>query len=220
MPRTILWNKKSVPRMRAEGTGPNTDVKIRRIRLVADVITLAVIGGFIFLLFFNPSRVGEITVTVPGGPAITVKVANSNDISKLIWSGLKNKRTAAGMTISLLSLIEHLDPNSELAKNLIVLVESRQPPFLTPSIPVKLEYDPQVPGGIAASCEGSPFLAKNIVVYAVKKDDDMVYNSSVHVDVNWAFPCPDGADILRINSTTIEGLKPSNKYKMFAKLDF
>src|SRR6516164_7565131 len=95
--------------------------------LIIVFLLLAIIATVLYFFSLNPSRVGEVTVATPGGPTITVKVAESNEISELIRAGLDNEKTAESMTNSLLSIIESLPPKSKLSEKLIGLVEQRKP---------------------------------------------------------------------------------------------
>lgn len=134
----------------------------------AAVINVALVAGVLLLVivFFwrNPFKVGEITIATQNGPSLTFKVADSNEISELIRKGLENEESAAFLTNSLLSIIENLPAGSKLSEKLLELAEQRRPPFSSSSVPVKLVYDSEVPHGMAAVCEKSAFLAKNIVI--------------------------------------------------------
>ena len=160
---------------------------------------------------------GEVTVATPGGPTITVKVAESNEISELIRAGLDNEKTAESMTNSLLSIIESLPPKSKLSEKLIGLVEQRKPPFSLASVPVTIEFDSNLPEKFVARCEDAPFETENIVVFLLKSDDQMVYTFNAHVDQSHSFPCPENKDILHINSVDVEKYKPISQYKVMAK---
>jgi hypothetical protein len=177
------------------------------------VVAMAAIGFF----WKNPFRVGEIHIDTPNGPSLTFKVANSNEISDLIRNGLANKNSADALTNSLLSIIENLPPGSTLGEKLVELVERRRPPFSSISVPVKLVYNPNVPRGLAAVCENSSFLAKNIVVFVLGDDGELLFTFTVYADVSLAFPCPDGGETLRISATEIEEFK---RNKIMAKRNF
>src|SRR5262245_14159994 len=134
-----------------------------------------VCGVVLFAIVFfwrNPFRVGEITIAMANGPSMNLKVANTNEISELIRRGLENEKSAEALTNSLVSIIEHLPPSSELGKKLVELAELRRPPFSWSSVPVKVVYDAKLPQGLAAVCEQSGFTAKNIVVYVLGSEND------------------------------------------------
>jgi hypothetical protein len=57
----------------------------------------------------------------------------------------------------------------------VQLAEQRRPPFLSSSVPVKLVYDSEMPQGLAAVCEKSPFLAKNIVIFLLGNEDQLLH---------------------------------------------
>lgn len=165
----------------------------------------------------NPFRVGEIRIDTPNGPSMTFKVANSNEISELIRHGLANKNSAGALTNSLLSIIENLPLGSTLGEKLVELAERRRPPFSVISVPVKLVYSPNVPRGLAAVCENSGFLAKNIVVFVLGDDSELLFTFPAYADVTLTFPCPNGGETLRINATEVEEFK---RHKMLAKRTF
>jgi hypothetical protein len=162
--------------------------------LVAGVVLAAIV-------FFskNPFRVGEITVTTPNGPSVTVKVANSNEISELIHKGLENETTAGYVTNSLLNIIENLPAGSKLGEKLMELAEQRKRPFSSNSVPVRLVYDPNVPNGLAAVCEKSDFSAKNIVVFVLGKNGELLHQTVAFADASMTFPCPGDGETVRLN---------------------
>lgn len=162
--------------------------------LVAGVVLAAIV-------FFskNPFRVGEITVTTPNGPSVTVKVANSNEISELIHKGLENETTAGYVTNSLLNIIENLPAGSKLGEKLVELAEQRKRPFSSNSVPVRLVYDPNVPNGLAAVCEKSDFSAKNIVVFVLGKNGELLHQTVAFADASMTFPCPGDGETVRLN---------------------
>jgi hypothetical protein len=187
----------------------------------AEMVKLAfgvIIGALIAVIVFfwlNPSRVGEITIATPNGPSMTFKVADSNEISKLIQKGLENENTANTLTDSLLGIIERLPPGSTLGEKLLELAERRRPPFSLNSVPVKLVYRPNLPGGLAGVCENSSFSAKNIVVFVLGGNDgELLHTFQAYADVELTFPCPAGDEILHINSTDAEEF---NRHKVLAK---
>src|SRR5262249_7241055 len=114
------------------------------------VIVVVVVLVAIVFFWKNLFRVGEITVVAPNGPSVTVKVANSNDISELIQKGLENETTAGYVTNSLLDIIEKLPVGSTLGDKLMELAEQRKNPFFFESVPVKLVYDSSLRQGQAA----------------------------------------------------------------------
>ena len=173
---------------------------------------LSAISGALFfgvvlfaLVFFwkNPFRVGEITIATAKGPSMTLKVANTDEISELIRGGLENEQSADALINSLLSIIEHLPPSSELGKKLVELAELRHPPFSWSSVPVKVVYDSKVPQGLAAVCEQSGFTAKNIVVYVLGSENDLLYTAQAYADPGLTFPCPETIETVRLNSMEV-----------------
>lgn len=181
-------------------------------------ISGALVAGvaLVAIAFFwqNPFRVGEITIATPNGPSVTFKVANSNEISELIRKGLENENSADALTNSLLSIIEHLPLGHTLGEKLVELAEQRRPPFSSSSVPVKLVYGPNVPRGRAAVCENSGFSAKNIVVFVLSNDGELLDTFPAYADATLTFPCPAGGETLRINSTDVEEF---NRHKVLAK---
>jgi hypothetical protein len=115
------------------------------------MISVALVAGLglVAIIFFwkNPFRVGEITIATPKGPSVTIKVADSNEISELIQKGLENEQTADFLANSLLNVIEHLPTGSKLGEKLVDLAEQRHAPFSSTSVPVRLLYDSKVPQG-------------------------------------------------------------------------
>jgi hypothetical protein len=180
------------------------------------VINLVLIAGVLLVViaFFwmNPFRVGEITIATPNGPSATFKVADSNEISELIQKGLKNEKTAALLINSLLSVIENLPAGSKLSEKLLELAENRRPPFELSSVPVKLVYDSDVPQGLAGVCEKSAFAAKNIVIFVLDNENKLLRHKPVQAfaDARITFPCPDGREIVRLNSNDMLEFKLEN----------
>jgi hypothetical protein len=175
------------------------------------VINVVLVAGVLLvgIAFFwsNPFRVGEITIATPNGPSVTVKVADSNEISELIRKGLENEKSAGFLTNSLLSIIENLPPGSKLGEKLLQLAEQRRAPFTSGSVPVKLVYDSGVPQGFAAVCEKSTFLAKNIVIFVLGNEDELLDTLQAYADAKMMFPCPNGAETVRLNSKDRPELK-------------
>lgn len=174
----------------------------------AVIVAVVVLAAIIFFSI-NPFRVGEITVATPNGPSVTVKVANSNEISELIQKGLENEKTASSVTNSLMSIIENLPVGSELGDKLMDLAEQRKNPFKINSVPVTLVYDPSLPDGWAAVCEESDFSGKNIVVF-VQAKGELLPPIHAYADAKIVFPCSDGDEIVRLNSTKILQLNRDN----------
>ena len=119
------------------------------------VIVVVVVLVAIVFFWKNPFRVGEITVFAPNGPSVTVKVANSNDISELIQKGLENETTAGYVTNSLLDIIEKLPVGSTLGDKLMELARGREFGAFDRSIDVQIsrlrrlvETDPSKPAYI------------------------------------------------------------------------
>lgn len=165
------------------------------------------IGVVLFAIVFfwkNPFRVGEITIATGNGPSIALKVANTDDISELIRGGLANEKSADALTNSLLGIIEHLPPSSELGKKLVELAERRDPPFLWNSVPVKAVYDSKLRQGLAAVCEQSGLKAKNISVYVLGSENNMLYTFQAWADPGLTFPCPDAIETVRLNSIEVQ----------------
>lgn len=182
------------------------------------VINVLVVAGVLLVIiaFFwrNPFRVGEISIATPNGPAVTFKVADSNEISELIQKGLENEKAAGLLTNSLLSVIENLPPGSKLGEKLLQLAEQRRSPFSSSSLPVKLVYDSDVPQGLAAVCETSAFLAKNIVIFVLGNEGELLHTVQAYADARMMFPCPNGAETVRLNSRDMMEL---NGDKVMAK---
>jgi hypothetical protein len=170
----------------------------------AVIVAVVVLAAIIFFSK-NPFRVGEITVATPNGPSVTVKVANSNDISELIQKGLENEQTRGFLSNSLLDIIEKLPVGSKLSEKLVELAEKRKNPFSFDPVPVMVVYNSKVPQGLAAVCEKSDFLAKNIVVFAPGNNPGEVYNIHAHADAHIiVFPClDDGREIVHLNSKEV-----------------
>lgn len=183
------------------------------IMISSAVVVIAAMAFF----WQSPSRVGEITIASPQGPSMTFKVANSNEISELIRNGLANQSSADALTNSLLSIIEGLPLGSKLGEKLVELAERRRLPFSFSSVPVKLVHNPKIPRGLAAVCENSSFLAKNIAVFVLGDNDEMLDKFSVYADVGLTFPCLSGGETLSINATEFEEFK---SHKMMAKRTF
>ena len=180
---------------------------------ILSVTIVMIVFVLVAIVFFgmNPSRVGEITIATPKGPSMTFKVADSNDISELIQKGLENENTANSLTNSLLNVIEHLPATSNLGEKLVELAEQRQSPFSLNSVPVKVAYDSKLPQGMAGICEKSEFLAKNIVVFALGKNPgELLYTIQAYAAPSMIFPCPDGGEIVRVNSNQILEINADN----------
>jgi hypothetical protein len=174
----------------------------------------AVVMLFIWYLWYT-NRVGEITVSTPGGPSMTIKVAESNDISELMRKGLEDKRSAVYLTNSLLSIIEQLKPDSPLSEKLVDLAERRNSPFKFESVPVKIIHDANIERGLVSVCENSQFSAKNIVVYTEDNiRHDMQFNMNVYADPRLTRTCTESGEIVRMNAIDIEGM---NGVSIFAK---
>ena len=184
----------------------------------AIVINVALVAGVLLLVivFFwrNPSRVGEITIATQNGPSLTFKVADSNEISELIQKGLENEKSAVFLINSLLSIVENLPAGSKLGEKLLELAEQRRSPFSPSSVPVKLVYDSEVPQGLAAVCEKSAFLAKNIVIFVLGGEGELLHTAQAYADARMMFPCPNGAETVRLNSKDIPD---SNRDKVMIK---
>lgn len=182
---------------------------------------VAVVTIFAIIFFWkNPFRQGEIIFKTPSGASMSLKVANSNDITELIREALQDEKSGQMMTYSLLSIIEGLTPGCYLGEKLCNLVEQRQPPFCVKSVPVKLVYDSGVPISIAAPCENSSFLAKSIIVYPTDNNGgggDPMNTLGLYVDSRLAFSCSEGSEIMRVNSEKVEEF---NRYQVMAKRDF
>ncbi len=182
------------------------------------VINVALVAGVILvaIAFFwsNPFRVGEITIATPNGPSMTLKVAESNEISALIRKGLENEKSAAFLTNSLLSVIENLPAGNKLGEKLLELAEQRRSPFSPSSVPVQLVYDSKLPQGMAAVCEKSPFVAKNIVIFVLSAEGELLHTVQAYADVSKMFPCLEGAETVRLNSTDMLNL---SRVKVMAK---
>ena len=189
--------------------------------VLSGIIGALVAGVTIFAIIFfwkNPFRQGEISFTTPSGASMTLNVSNSNDIAELIRAALQTENSAFMMTNSLLSIIKGLKPGCILVEELCNLVERREPPFCANSFPVKLVYDPKMPIGIAAACENSRFLAKNIRVYPIDDNGGGIPTNALgfFVDSRMAFSCRKGGEILRVNSEKVEEFNRRNR-KVMAK---
>jgi hypothetical protein len=186
-----------------------------RVLSVISVVLVAVVVLVTIVFFWrNLFRVGEVTIAMPNGPSVSVKVANSNDIAQLIQKGLENPTTAGYVTNSLLNIIENLPADSKLGEKLVALAEQRKHPFLFNSMPVKLVYDSKLRQGEAAVCENSAFLAKNIVVFVLSNEGELLYTIPAYADASMTFPCPGGGEIVRLNSKEVPGF---NRDKVMAK---
>ena len=181
--------------------------RISKMTVINAVLAAGVILVVIAFFWWNPSRIGEITIATPNGPSVSFKVADSNEISELIRKGLENERTVDFLTNSLLSVIERLPSGSKLGEKLLQLAEQRRSPFSSNSVPVKLVYDSEVPQGLAAVCEKSSFSAKNIAVY-VFNEDELLYTVQAYADPKMMFPCPEDAETVRLNVSDVLALKP------------
>ena len=171
------------------------------------VLLAGVILVVIAFFWWNPFRVGEITLTTPNGPSVTFKVAESIDISDLIRRGLEDTRSEPLLTNSLLSIIENLRDGSKLANKLVDLAEQRKSPFASKPVFVKLVHDSEVPKGVAAVCEESGFSAKNIAIFLFR-NNELLDRAQAYVDPNMMFPCPEGPDTVRLNSKDLVALNP------------
>ncbi len=180
-----------------------------RVALVAVVALVA-----IALFWMNPFRVGEITIATRDGGSMTFKVANSNEISELIRKGLENEKSAEFLTNSLLSIIEQLPPGSALGEKLVEMAEKRQSPFSFNSVPVKLVYAAKVPRGLTAVCEKSGLLGKNLAVYVLGNEDELLQIIHAYAEAKLAVPCPGGGETLHMNTPEVEQF---NRYKVMAK---
>ena len=118
------------------------------------------------------------------------------------------------MTNSLLSIIENLPKGSTLGKKLVELAEQRQPPFSWSSVPVKLVFDSSVERGLAAVCDQSGFSGTNISVYVLDESGALLHTFQAHADARLTFPCPDGGETVRLNSTEVQQF---NHHKILAK---
>ena len=181
-----------------------------------------VAGVTIFAIIFfwkNPFREGELSFETSSGAKMCLKVANSNDITELLRKALQDEEVAQMITYSLLAVIESLPPNCALGEKLCNMVQNRTPPFCPTSIPVKLIFDDKMQIGVAAACDNSYFLSKRIVVYPMTADGggDPMNTLGLHVDGRLAFSCPDGVEILRVNS---EKVQEFNLHQVMAKHDF
>jgi hypothetical protein len=179
---------------------------------VAVVALVALVA--IALFWKNPFRVGEITIATRDGGSMTFKVANSNEISELIRRGLENEKSAEFLTNSLLSIIEQLPPGSALGEKLVEMAEMRRPPFSFKAVPVKLVYAPKVPRGRTAVCEQSGFLGKNLAVFVMGDEDEMLDLIQAYAEAKLAVPCPGGGETLRLNNPKVEEF---NRHKVMAK---
>jgi len=94
------------------------------------------------------------------------------------------------------------------------LAEKRRPPFKFQSVPVKLLYGNDVPEGFVAVCENSSFSSKNIVVFILGEQGELVDRFSLYADTKQVFPCSDSQETLRIKLTNIDRFQ---KLKVFAK---
>lgn len=190
--------------------------------VLSGIIGALVAGVTVFAIsFFSkyPFREGELSFKLLNGAELTLKVANSEEITELIRAALQNEKSALMMRNSLLSVIEGLPSGCILGEKLCNMVERRQPPFCAKSVPVVLIYDPKVPEGIAAACENSYFLGKRIVVYPIAYNGggDPMNSLNLHVDGRLAVSCIEGGEILRVNSEKVEGF---NSRQVMAKRDF
>ena len=191
----------------SQSDGRAVENRISNVTVINVVLLAGVILVVIAFFWWNPSRVGEITVATPNGPSVSFKVADSNEISELIRKGLENERTADFLTNSMLSVIENLPPGSKLGEKLLELAEQRQSPFSSSSVPVKLVHDSEVPRGLAAVCEKSAFLAKNIAIFVFGNEGDLLHTLQAYADPKMMFPCPEDAETVRLNSTDVLALK-------------
>ena len=90
---------------------------------------------------------------------------------------------------------------SNLGEKLLQLAEQRRSPFSSNSVTVKLMYDSSVPQGVAGVCEKSEFLAKNIVVFVLGNEGELLHTIPAYADARMMFPCPGGgARMLRSRS--------------------
>jgi hypothetical protein len=177
------------------------------------VLSVVIVGALVFF-DVNPFREGEITIAMPDGTTMALKVGNSNELSDLIREGLKNKETSGPLQNSLLSIIEELSSGSRLAEKLVELAEKRKPPFNFQSVPVNLLYGNDVPDGLVAVCENSRFLSKNIVVFVLGEHEELEDRFSLYADPKQALPCGDGQETLRVN---LENVDTIQRHKVLAK---
>ncbi len=191
----------------SQSDGRPVENRISNVSMINIVLAAGVILVVIAFFWWNPSRVGEITVATPNGPSVSFKVADSNEISELVRKGLENERTADFLTNSLLSVIESLPSGSKLGEKLLQLAEQRRSPFSSSSVPVKLVYDSEVPHGLAAVCEKSAFSAKNIAIFVFGNEDELLYTAQAYADPKMMFPCPEDAETVRLNSRDVLALK-------------
>jgi hypothetical protein len=191
----------------SQSDGQPVENRISNLSVINVVLGAGVILVVIAFFWWNPSRVGEITVATPNGPSVSFKVADSNEISELVRKGLENERTADFLANSLLSVIESLPSGSKLGEKLLQLAEQRRSPFSSSSVPVKLVYDSEVPQGLAAVCEKSAFSAKNIAIFVFSNEDELLYTVQAYADPKMMFPCPEDAETVRLNSRDVLLLK-------------
>lgn len=174
----------------------------------------ALVGLAIVFFWWNPFREGEITLAMPDGTSMTLKVANSNEIGDLIRQGLQHEKTAGPLTSALVDIIENLPAGNPLGERLMDLAERRRPPFFLPSIPVKLVYGANVPEGMVGVCEHSDFKARNLVVFVLSSDEEMLHRFPLYADRSLTFPCPSEGETLRVNLADMERF---NRHMVLAK---
>jgi hypothetical protein len=182
------------------GEGEATVLGLLSIKGVAIVLLCGLfLGGFIYPLkyFTEPS-------TEP----------SSDEIEDIIRVGLENRDTEGAYTGSLMNMIENLPPSSLLGKKLVELAEARHSPFNFSSRPVKLSLGSNIPQGFVGVCEHSDFIKKNIVVFILGDNNEMLHKISLFADLNYAFPCSGDLEMLLIN---VQDISKPNKSKSFAK---
>jgi len=187
--------------------------------IIGALVTVVAIIAFIFF-WQNPFRQGEIIINTPSGASLKLSIANSNDITELFIRAMDDEESGVMISNSLMSVIERIKPESALGEKLCRLVDERKPPFCVNSVPVKLVFDDKVPSSIAAPCEKSIFLAKSIIVYPVVDENgggDPMNTLPLYVDSRLARVCPEGSEIMRVNSNKVEEF---NRYRVMAKRDF
>lgn len=183
--------------------------------VIAPVLILGlIVGGALVFFDWNPFREGEITIALADGTSMTLKVANSSEISEVIREGLNNDKTSGPLASSLLGIIEELPSNHPFSQKLMSLAETRRPPFKFESVPVKLLYGNDVPEGLVAVCENSRFSSKNIVIFVLDEEGGLVDKFAYYADTRQQFPCEDDEEKLRLNLTNINEL---SRFTVLAK---
>lgn len=140
-----------------------------------------------------------------------------NKVEEQIRAGLESKSTESAFASSLINIIEKSPPDSLLSKKLIELAEARKTPFHFPSRKVELTLGENTPPvGFVGVCEQSDFIKKNIVVYLIGDNNEMLYHRSVFADSKYAFPCHEDTEKLVINKNELSS--SLNQGNPFAKL--